>query len=129
MSLKVLAAIVLFLQVLMLPVMALAAQPQNPPPPTRGINFSAGNVSFPNWNVGYCYYSETAGDTYYFWLYNASNQLIAIFFTKEASDIAQLAHQCGNAHWVQLYCPDANCAWTALLTYPYGIYYNGGHGF
>jgi len=127
MNLKMIAVIALLLQALALPVTALADQPQSPP--TRGINFTAGNLSFPNWNVGYCYYGEAAGDTYYFWLYNSANQFVAVFFTKEAIDVTLLAHECGNAHWIQLYCPDANCEWTALLSYPYGVFYNGAHGY
>jgi len=118
MNLKVLVVIVLLLQALALPV--LAAPPSNPP--TRGINFSAGNLSFPNWNYGYCYYSEAAGDTYYFWVYNPSNQLIAVFFTRDAAEVTLLSQQCGVAHYVNIYCPDAACEWTALVTYPYGAF-------
>jgi hypothetical protein len=119
MSLKAIAVTLLLLQALALPGAALAGSPA--PEPARGV-VQAGTLTFPGWNYGVCWYAYRTGDKYTFYVYNGSTFVGQFWTTDGVNDVAPLAHECGNAHSIAIYCPDANCDWS-LWTYPWGAYY------
>lgn len=119
-----------------------------PPPPPPMVNLEMHNMATNNgtletgivasqlepqanlvagWNYGICYFSQSAGGFYYFWLYSSNlSTLIGQFFSNRTLDAIFAAAYCGTAHWVGVYCPDASCSgWTQVQGYPYGYYYPG----